>query len=179
MLLSMESTSNRMSRLGKSLITDTELLSLDELVERIDAVTGDDVAALAGDLLRLDRLSAAGIGPSEARFREAIAARQPGARRPQGSVKVFLSAGDGKVGSVLGPALEEAGHELVEAAGERGRGCRLHAPGRRRGQRARLPRGRRAVRDRDERLDRSASPRSPASTSCRCSSRRTSPSAPC
>ena len=72
MLLSMESTSNRMSRLGKSLITDTELLSLDEIMERIDAVTGDDVAALAGDLLRLDRLSAAGIGPSEARFRAAI-----------------------------------------------------------------------------------------------------------
>jgi len=72
MLLSMESTSNRMSRLGKSLITDTELLSLDEIMERVDAVTGDDVAALAGDLLRLDRLSAAGIGPSEARFRAAI-----------------------------------------------------------------------------------------------------------
>jgi predicted Zn-dependent peptidase len=72
MLLSMESTSNRMSRLGKSLITDTELLSLDEIVERIEAVTGDDVAAVAGDLLRLDRLSAAGIGPSEARFRAAI-----------------------------------------------------------------------------------------------------------
>ena len=72
MLLSMESTSNRMSRLGKSLITDTELLSLDEIMARIDSVTGDDVAALAGDLLRLDRLSAAGIGPSEARFRAAI-----------------------------------------------------------------------------------------------------------
>ena len=72
MLLSMESTSNRMSRLGKSLITDTELLSLEEIVERIDAVTGDDVASVAGDLLRLDRLSAAGIGPSEARFRAAI-----------------------------------------------------------------------------------------------------------
>ena len=72
MLLSMESTSNRMSRLGKSLITDTELLSLDEIVERIEAVTGDDVASVAGDLLRLDRLSAAGIGPSEARFKAAI-----------------------------------------------------------------------------------------------------------
>jgi predicted Zn-dependent peptidase len=72
MLLSMESTSNRMSRLGKSLITDTELLSLEEIVERIEAVTADDVAAVAGDLLRLDRLSAAGIGPSEARFRAAI-----------------------------------------------------------------------------------------------------------
>ena len=72
MLLSLESTSNRMSRLGKALVTGAELLSLDEIVARIDAVTGDEIAALAGDLLRLDRLSAAGIGPSEARFRAAV-----------------------------------------------------------------------------------------------------------
>ena len=72
LLLSMESTSNRMSRLGKSLVTETELLSLEELIERIDAVTADDVAALAGELLSLDRLSAAGIGPSEARFKAAV-----------------------------------------------------------------------------------------------------------
>jgi len=72
MLLSLESTSNRMSRLGKSLVTESELLELDELIRRIDAVTADDVAALAGDLLALDRLSAAGIGPSEARFRAVV-----------------------------------------------------------------------------------------------------------
>jgi predicted Zn-dependent peptidase len=72
MLLSLESTSNRMSRLGKSLITDTELLSLEELVARVDAVTLDDVGELAGTLLGLDRLSAVGIGPSEARFRAAV-----------------------------------------------------------------------------------------------------------
>ena len=72
MLLSLESTSNRMSRLGKSLITDTELLSLEELVARVEAVMAEDVAALAAELLRLDRLSAAGIGPSESRFRAAI-----------------------------------------------------------------------------------------------------------
>jgi predicted Zn-dependent peptidase len=78
MLLSLESTSNRMSRLGKSLISDTDLLSLDELVERVQAVTADDVAAVAAELLRLDRLSAAGIGPSEARFRSAIERVNPG-----------------------------------------------------------------------------------------------------
>ena len=72
MLLSMESTSNRMSRLGKSVITDTDLLTLDELVARVDAVTAEDVAGIAAELLRLDRLSAAGIGPSERRFRAAI-----------------------------------------------------------------------------------------------------------
>ena len=83
MLLSMESTANRMSRLGKSLITGTELLSLDELVARIDAVTGDEVAALAGDLLAARPALRRGIGPSEARFRAAVAARQSGARRPK------------------------------------------------------------------------------------------------
>jgi predicted Zn-dependent peptidase len=72
MLLSMESTSNRMSRLGKSLVTGTELLSLEELIDRIDAVTSDEIAQVAGDLLRLERLSAAGIGPNEARFRAAV-----------------------------------------------------------------------------------------------------------
>jgi predicted Zn-dependent peptidase len=77
MLLSLESTSNRMSRLGKSLITDTDLLSLDEVVERVEAVTADDIAGVAAELLRLDRLSAAGIGPSESRFRSAIARVNP------------------------------------------------------------------------------------------------------
>jgi len=72
MLLALESTSNRMSRLGKSLVTGTELLELEELIERIDAVTADDVAGLAADLLALDGLSAAGIGPDEARFRAAV-----------------------------------------------------------------------------------------------------------
>jgi len=72
MLLSMESTSNRMSRLGKSLVTGTELLRLEQLIERIDGVQAGDVAELAADLLALDGLSAAGIGPSEARFRAAV-----------------------------------------------------------------------------------------------------------
>jgi predicted Zn-dependent peptidase len=72
MLLSMESTSNRMSRLGKSLVTGTELLSLEELVERIDAVSAEDVAALAAELMSPERFSAAGIGPSARRFRAAV-----------------------------------------------------------------------------------------------------------
>src|SRR5205814_9245166 len=35
-LLSMESTSNRMSRLGKSLISDTELLSIERIIAEIE-----------------------------------------------------------------------------------------------------------------------------------------------
>src|SRR5205085_2138900 len=76
-MLSMESTSNRMSRLGKSLITDTELLSFDRVMAEIDAVEPDAVADLAGLLLAPDRLSAAGVGRSEERFREAVERLSP------------------------------------------------------------------------------------------------------
>src|SRR5205823_5633899 len=67
--LSMESTSNRMSRLGRSLLTDTELLSLDRVIAEIDAVEPRMLAELAGMLLDPARLSAAGTEPSVARFR--------------------------------------------------------------------------------------------------------------
>jgi predicted Zn-dependent peptidase len=78
LVLSMESTSNRMSRLGKSLITDTELLSLDRIIAEIDAVEATDVAELASVLLAPERLSAAGIGPNEERFRAAVERVHPG-----------------------------------------------------------------------------------------------------
>jgi predicted Zn-dependent peptidase len=71
-MLSLESTSNRMSRLGKSLVTGSELLSLERLVREIDRVQEDDLAALAGELLAPERLSAAGIGPDEERFLAAV-----------------------------------------------------------------------------------------------------------
>ena len=71
-VLSMESTANRMSRLGKSLITDTELLSLDRLIAEIDGVEPDEVAELASVLLEPELLSAAGIGPDESRFTTAV-----------------------------------------------------------------------------------------------------------
>ena len=76
--LSMESTSNRMSRLGRSLITDTELLSLDRVIAEIDAVEPSALAELAGVLLEPARLSAAGIGPSDERFAEAVERVHPG-----------------------------------------------------------------------------------------------------
>ena len=71
-LLSMESTSTRMNRLGKSLITDSELLSLDRIVAEIDAVEAASVCELAAALLASERLSAACIGPSEERFLAAL-----------------------------------------------------------------------------------------------------------
>jgi predicted Zn-dependent peptidase len=76
--LSMESTSNRMSRLGRSLITDTELLTLDRVIAEIDAVEPAALAELAEVLLAPGRISAAGIGPSEERFAEAVERIHPG-----------------------------------------------------------------------------------------------------
>ena len=64
-MLSMEATSNRMSRLGKSLVTDSELLSLDRIVAEIEAVDAEAVAQLASVLLDRERLSVAAIGPRE------------------------------------------------------------------------------------------------------------------
>jgi len=76
-MLSMESTSNRMSRLGKSLITDTELLTFERLIAEIDAVDAQSVAELAEVLLSGPRLSAAGIGPSEDVFRAGVGRMNP------------------------------------------------------------------------------------------------------
>jgi predicted Zn-dependent peptidase len=76
-MLSMESTSNRMSRLGKSVVTDTELLTFERLMAEIDAVTPEAVSELAAVLLASERLSASGIGPTEERFRAAVARVNP------------------------------------------------------------------------------------------------------
>jgi predicted Zn-dependent peptidase len=78
MLLSLESTSSRMTRLGRALVTGTELVGIEETLARIAAVTEEDVAALAAALLAPEGLSAAGIGPSERRFRAAVERVNPG-----------------------------------------------------------------------------------------------------
>ena len=88
-VLGMESTGARMHRLGGSLLFGLPLLETDEVMERIDAVTLDDLRALVDELWAPERLSAAGIGPDEDAFRAAVegvagdrvAAHDPGRRR--------------------------------------------------------------------------------------------------
>ena len=79
LLLSLESTSARMSRLGKAVVTGTEIVPIEETERRIAAVTEEDVAALARELYAPELLSAAGIGPSEKRFRAAVQRLSPAA----------------------------------------------------------------------------------------------------
>jgi predicted Zn-dependent peptidase len=80
-LISMESTSTRMNRLGKSLISDSELLSLDRIVAEIDAVEAEGVCALAATLLAPEKLSAACIGPDEDRLVAALEGIAPALAR--------------------------------------------------------------------------------------------------
>jgi predicted Zn-dependent peptidase len=73
MVLGLEATAARMSRIARSELHAVPLLSLDEMLARVDAVTEQDLAELARELYDPGRLSAACIGPSEERFRAALA----------------------------------------------------------------------------------------------------------
>jgi predicted Zn-dependent peptidase len=71
-VLALESTGARMSRLGASVMNELPILSVDEMIERIDAVGMDELRELAGELFTPARLSVAGVGPDEEAFRAAI-----------------------------------------------------------------------------------------------------------
>jgi predicted Zn-dependent peptidase len=77
MVLGMESSGTRMNRIGRAVLSGTELLTVDEVVERIEAVTTDDVQALAREHWRPEALSAAAIGPRGDAIREAIGRLSP------------------------------------------------------------------------------------------------------
>jgi predicted Zn-dependent peptidase len=72
MILGLESTSSRMTRLGKGVLTDTEILSLDELAERIEAVTPEQLLELASEVYRPAELSVVGIGADRSQFEEVV-----------------------------------------------------------------------------------------------------------
>jgi predicted Zn-dependent peptidase len=61
-----------MNRLGSEILAGAPLLSLDEVVEGIEAVTLDDLAALVHELWAPERLSSAGIGPDEGQYDDAL-----------------------------------------------------------------------------------------------------------
>ena len=64
LVLSLEDTSGRMSRLGKSEIAHGEILSVDETLDRIDAVTLDDANRVSARVLS-QQMALAVIGPFE------------------------------------------------------------------------------------------------------------------
>lgn len=64
-LLSLESVTTRMSRMGKSQLYLGKVLTPEEVVTRIERVTLDDVHGLADAVFRPDRFTFASIGPWE------------------------------------------------------------------------------------------------------------------
>jgi predicted Zn-dependent peptidase len=72
LVLSLESTAARMNRLGGSLLCDLPILPVEEIIARIDAVTDEDLRALAADLFAPATLSVAAIGPDEDALRAAL-----------------------------------------------------------------------------------------------------------
>lgn len=75
--LALESTQARMHRLGSSVLTGVPVLSPDEIMARIDAVTADDLTSLARELYAPERLSAAAVGTDEDAFRRALEPLSP------------------------------------------------------------------------------------------------------
>jgi predicted Zn-dependent peptidase len=70
--LSLESTGARMGRLGAALLGGLPILSLEEMIERIDAVDVAALRTLASGLFDPRALSVCGIGPDEGTFLEAL-----------------------------------------------------------------------------------------------------------
>ena len=73
-VLGMETTHSRMSRLGKLTVTGTEILDIDEIIAKIDDVTAVDVMELASRFYRPEDLTAVAIGPESTIFEKALGA---------------------------------------------------------------------------------------------------------
>jgi predicted Zn-dependent peptidase len=63
LVLSLEDSGSRMTRLGKAEVCGGELLDIDRILSRIDAISADDVQALAEKIFGPRRMVAAVIGP--------------------------------------------------------------------------------------------------------------------
>ena len=77
LVLGMESSGTRMNRIGRAVLTATELLTVDEIVSRVEAVTAEDVRDLAREHWQPQSLSAAAIGPRGELIRAAVARMSP------------------------------------------------------------------------------------------------------
>ncbi len=65
LVLGLESTSRRMTRLGRIEMTHGEYLSIDDIIARIDAVTLEAVSEVARDIFKPEKMVLTAIGPFE------------------------------------------------------------------------------------------------------------------
>ena len=116
MVLGLEATGARMSRLARATLFDVPLLSLDEMLERIEQVTADDVAELAPSCTTPSgcRPRASARARSTSGEATALGQRGPGAaavERDPGAV----SGAAGRMGETVCEAVDEA--DDLELAG--------------------------------------------------------------
>jgi predicted Zn-dependent peptidase len=71
LVLSSESTAARMSRIARAALFDLPVLTLDEMIEKVDEVKVSDLTELAQELYGGERISAAAVGRDEGLFRDA------------------------------------------------------------------------------------------------------------
>ncbi|MGD9694616.1 MAG: M16 family metallopeptidase [Thermoleophilia bacterium] len=71
LILGLESSGTRMNRIGRAVLTGGELLTVDEIVDRVEAVTADQVQDLAREHWQPESLSVAAIGPNGDAIRDA------------------------------------------------------------------------------------------------------------
>ncbi|HBQ24816.1 MAG TPA: peptidase M16 [Syntrophomonas sp.] len=65
MLMGMESVMNRMNRLGRSILMYGQVIPVDEVLEKIYAVTPEKINSFANEVLDLPRFSLAAVGSAE------------------------------------------------------------------------------------------------------------------
>jgi predicted Zn-dependent peptidase len=93
LVLSLEDTSGRMSRIGKSEISHGEILSVDEVLRRVDAVTLEDAAKVASQIF-VKPMALAVVGPFPANaFRDFRDRTAGGAAGPETATGVAALAG--------------------------------------------------------------------------------------
>ncbi len=72
MLMAMESTSTRMARMAKSILNYGQLLPIAQIIEKVDAVTRDEVQGCAQQLFTPDQCALLVLGPESQTMPEAI-----------------------------------------------------------------------------------------------------------
>ena len=107
-VLGMESTGARMNRLGASLLYDLPILETDEIMERIDAVTLDDLRALTDELWAPERAVRGRHRPRRGRVPRGRGGGDPRRRRGRGVIRVAVAGAAGRMGQTVCAAVEGA-----------------------------------------------------------------------
>lgn len=77
LVLSTESPGTRMNRLGRAVVTDSEMLTIDEIIDRVEAVEPGDIQSLADEFWQPEQMSVAIVGTNEDLMRRGIAKVAP------------------------------------------------------------------------------------------------------